>query len=93
MDAPADAVPTLLLEEGNASGFGGCNTFRGGYELDGDSISLGPLAATLMACEEPKLAAEAAYLPALEAADSWAFEGGDLVLSPGGDETLRLSAG
>ena len=45
-----------------------------------------------MACEEPKMAVEAAYLPALEAADAWAIEGGELVLSSGGDETLRFSA-
>ena len=92
VEAPADAVPMLTLEGGNASGFGGCNTFRGGYELDGDSIAIGPLAATLMACEEPKMAAEGAYLPALEAADAWAVEDGELVLSTGGEETLRFSA-
>ena len=71
VDAPGDSVPTLTLEEGIASGFGGCNSFTGGYELDDDSITIGPLAATLMACEDDKSAAEAAYVPALEAADSW----------------------
>lgn len=93
MDAPTDAVPTLTLEEGLASGFGGCNTFRGPYELDEESIAIGPLAGTLMACEEPKMAAESAYLPALEAAEEWAVEGGELVLSTDGKETLRFSAG
>jgi heat shock protein HslJ len=93
VDAPEDAMPTLTLEDGNASGFGGCNTFRGGYELEGKAITIGPLAGTLMACEEPKMAAESAYLPALEAAELWAVEGGELVLSSGGDETLRFSAG
>ena len=92
VDAPDDSVPTLTLEEGTASGFGGCNSFTGGYELDGDSITIGPLAATLMACEDDKSAAEAAYLPALEAADSWAIEDGELVLSTDGEETLRFEA-
>jgi heat shock protein HslJ len=92
VDAPDDAVPTLTLDDGSASGFGGCNTFNGGYELDGDSITIGPLAATLMACEDDKSAAEAVYMPALEAADAWAIEGGELVLSSGGEETLRFSA-
>jgi heat shock protein HslJ len=93
VEAPADAPPTLMLEEELASGFGGCNTFRGPYELDGDSISIGPLAGTLMACEEPKMTAEAAYLPALEAADSWAIEDGELVLSGDGNASLRFSGG
>jgi heat shock protein HslJ len=92
VDAPDDAVPTLTLADEGASGFGGCNTFNGGYELDGDAITIGPLAATLMACEDDKSAAEAAYLPALEAADAWAIEDGELVLSTGGEETLRFSA-
>ena len=55
-------------------------------------VSIGPLAATLMACEEDKSAAEAAYLPALEAVDAWAIEDGELVLSAGGEETLRFGA-
>ena len=91
VDVPEDAVPTLTLEEGNASGFGGCNTFSGGYELDGDSISIGPLAGTLMACELQKMAVEGAYMPALEAADAWSIDGDELVLSSGGEETLRFS--
>lgn len=93
VDVPEDAdPPTLLLEEGNASGFGGCNTFTGGYELDGDSISIGPLAGTLMACEVQKMAVEGAYMPALEAADAWSIDGDELVLSSGGEETLRFSS-
>ena len=93
VDVPEDAdPPTLLLEEGNASGFGGCNTFTGGYELDGDSISIGPLAGTLMACELQKMAVEGAYMPALEAADAWSIDGDELVLSSGGEETLRFSS-
>ena len=93
VDVPGDAdPPTLLLEEGNASGFGGCNTFTGGYELDGDSISIGPLAGTLMACELQKMAVEGAYMPALEAADAWSIDGDELVLSSGCEETLRFSS-
>ncbi len=92
VDVPDDAAPTLLLEEENASGFGGCNTFTGGYALDGDSISIGPLAGTLMACEEPKMAVEGAYIPALEAADAWSIAGDELVFSSGGEETLRFSS-
>ncbi|HXV95864.1 MAG TPA: META domain-containing protein [Gaiellaceae bacterium] len=93
VDAPEDAVPTLTLEEGLAGGFSGCNTYRGPYELDGDSISLGPLAGTLIGCPGPEADTEAAYLAALEDVDAWAVDGGELVLSTGGDEVLRFSAG
>jgi heat shock protein HslJ len=60
--------------------------------LDGESITIFPLAATLMACDDHKSAAGAAYLPALESADSWAIDGGELVLSSGGEESLRFGA-
>jgi heat shock protein HslJ len=93
VEAPPDAVPTLTLEEGTASGFAGCNRFTGGYELDGNSVAVGPLATTQMACEDAKTAVEAAYLPALEAVDAWAIEGGELVLSADGEETLRYEGG
>jgi heat shock protein HslJ len=93
VDTVEDAVPTLTLEDGNASGFAGCNQFTGGYEVDGDTISLGPLAATMMACPDDVTAVETAYLPALEAADAWAIDGGELVLSADGEETLRFTAG
>jgi heat shock protein HslJ len=90
-DVPDDAVPTLMLDDGTASGLGGCNNFTGPYEVDGDSLTIGPLAATMMACEEPKMTVEATYLQALEAADAWTIDGGELVLSSGGDETLRFT--
>jgi heat shock protein HslJ len=91
-DVPEDAVPTLMLDEGTASGSGGCNNYTGPYEVDGDSLTIGPLAATMMACEEPKQTVETTYLQALEAADAWSIDRGELVLSSNGDETLRFSS-
>ena len=60
--------------------------------MDGDSLTIGPLAGTMMACEEPKMTVETTYLAALDAADAWAIYGDELVLSSGGDETLRFSS-
>jgi putative lipoprotein len=91
-DVPDDALPTLMLDDGTASGAGGCNNYTGPYEVDGDSLSIGPIAGTMMACEEPKMTVETTYLQALEAADAWSIDGGELVLSSGGDETLRFSS-
>jgi heat shock protein HslJ len=93
VDAPDSAVPTLTLADGTASGFAGCNNYTGGYELDGDSIAFGPLASTRMACPNPEMATESAYLAALESVDSWAVADNELVLSAAGGEVLRFSAG
>ena len=40
----------LTTEENLAQGFSGCNRYSGAWELRDNSISLGPLAMTMMAC-------------------------------------------
>jgi heat shock protein HslJ len=57
------AQPTLELAQGLASGFAGCNTYRGPYFISGaNNLRFGDLATTLMACEPAGTAIEAAYL-------------------------------
>lgn len=69
---PAEAEwrePYLLLGvEGEArfAATAGCNTMIGSYTLEGDALSFGPVAATLMACPEPLDAFEAQLGAALE---------------------------
>ena len=71
-DSPVQAIgegrePHLRFspDESVVSGHAGCNRFSGGFELNGDEIRLGPLAATRMYCEDT-MAVEDAYLQALE---------------------------
>ena len=71
---------TLTLADGAASGSGGCNTFNGGYTVDGASISIGPLASTMKACEEDVMNQETAVFTGLESAASWSIEGDRLSL-------------
>jgi heat shock protein HslJ len=40
--------------DGQLSGFGGCNRVFGPCEVDGESIRIGPVASTRMACAEPE---------------------------------------
>lgn len=76
--------PTLeLTADGEVQGDTGCNTFNGGYELDGATLVFGPLATTRMACEEPGGAQEEQVLSVLEA--------GPLEVTIDG-ATLRLTA-
>ncbi len=74
-------APTLDLTETDVSGTGGCNTFSGTYTTDGDTISFGPLASTMMACEPPIMEQEAVYFAALDGATTYTVDAGTLTIS------------
>jgi heat shock protein HslJ len=78
---------TLEFADARVSGDGGCNTFDGGYRVQGvDRIHIGPLAATLRACADPALNdQETRYLAALQLAVRYRVTGRSLTLyRPGG---------
>jgi heat shock protein HslJ len=61
--------------DGRVVGSGGCNRFSGEYTLEGDSLAIGPVASTRMACFEPEGVGEqeSAYFAALARVASWTF--------------------
>ena len=77
---PDGVVVTLLLEDGEAGGNGGCNSYFADYELDGTSLAFGPVGSTMMLCEGAASEVEAAYFANLTAVATWANTGGSLVL-------------
>ena len=77
----ADGVtPTMLLEDGAASGSAGCNQWFATYTLDGDSLSFAAPGTTLMLCPEPAASVETAFLADLALVDAWAIDGTTLTL-------------
>ena len=94
MGAPtATSSPTLVFEDGNAGGNASCNQYGGSYDLDGSSISFGPLVSTQMFCGDPGVMdQEMAYLAAMESVDAWAIDDGALTLSSNGDPVLKYEA-
>jgi heat shock protein HslJ len=75
--------PTLsFTDDGSLSVDTGCNTAVTDWELDGDEITLGPMAATLRACGDPPgvMDQEAAMLAALDAASRVEVTPGSLTL-------------
>jgi heat shock protein HslJ len=91
-DAPDDARATLRLEAGQAGGTAACNLYGGTYELGDDgTVSIHVQGMTEMACDEPVMALEAAFVDALGHVSSYRFETEDLVLE-GGGPALRFSA-
>ncbi len=78
---PEDVTATLLLQDGQASGSGGCNAFSGPYTLDGTALSFGNVHSTLRFCEGPGGTVETFYFADLPAVASWAIDGHSLTLS------------
>jgi heat shock protein HslJ len=78
-------------------GSSGCNHFSASYTVDGDSLAVGPLSSTAMACASPELQTqETEFLAALTASNRWSMNGADLELAStsglGSDTTMRLTA-
>ncbi|MEA2024097.1 MAG: META domain-containing protein [Actinomycetota bacterium] len=87
------SAPTLIFKDGNAGGNASCNQYGGSYELDGSSITFGPLISTEMFCGEPGVMdQEAAYLAALQSVDAWTTDGETLTLSSNGSPVLKYAA-
>ena len=85
MTAPLEGTTiTASFADGQVSGIASCNNYFGAYEVDGDTITFGPVGTTLMACEPAFSDQEFAYLASLDAADTYAVDGDTMTLSSGG---------
>ena len=76
-----DAPPTLAFaEDGRVHGFGGVNRLAGGYAVEGDLVTIGPLAMTRMAGPAEQMDQEHRFAAALEGPLSFALAGDALTL-------------
>ena len=83
-------APSATFADGQVTGSTGCNRFGASYTLDGDTLELGEMAMTSMACPPPADAVEREYTAALESVGGWRTEGDELVLLDGDEnEVLR----
>lgn len=82
---------TLSITGSQVGGIAACNHYGGEITMAGDGLHLENLAQTEMACEEPAMAAEAAYLGALGRVRELSRDGDQLVARGEGVE-LRFSA-
>src|SRR5262245_16735738 len=70
----------LSPEAKTLQGSGGCNAMRGVYQLDGARLRFTQIATTRMACPDPYMGQESAFLKVLEATDSFKLSGDKLEL-------------
>ncbi|MEJ2447484.1 MAG: META domain-containing protein [Anaerolineales bacterium] len=79
--------PSLVFEGDELSGNASCNIYRGSYQVQGETLSLGPLARTEMYCQDPAgvMDQEDRYLEMLAAVDSFTLAGSSLTITGGGN--------
>jgi heat shock protein HslJ len=76
--------PGLTFDESRSvAGSTGCNNFMGSCGLDGPELELGPLATTMMMCQEAAMTQERRILNALTNARRWSIDEDRLTLWDG----------
>ncbi len=84
-----------LREDGTLGGSDGCNRYMSGFTLEGDRLTIGPIATTRMACRGPAGVGEqaAAFAAALGTVTGYRIEGDELTLINGeGTPAARFQA-
>jgi len=82
--ADTEITATFNSAEEKVEGSAGCNNYFSGYELKGSELSiLGPIGATMMACGDQIDEQERQYLTALESAENYKIEDGELRMTCG----------
>ena len=75
-------ITALFGDDGSLSGSAGCNNYTAAYEVDGETMSIGPAGVTRMMCAKPEgiMEQESAYLAALESVAAYQIKGNKLEL-------------
>jgi len=73
-------LTATFTPDGQVSGSSGCNTYTGTYKLDGTKVTIGPLASTMMACDQALMDQEAQFLTALQTPSTVETSGANVTL-------------
>ena len=83
---------TLTFENDGVAGSSACNSYFGGYTIDGADISFTDMGSTMMACEPQVMDSEQMYLDAMSKVDSFTATDDTLTLSGDGVELVFVVA-
>jgi heat shock protein HslJ len=82
-------ISAQFTPDSKVSGSAGCNQYLGKYTVSGSSITFeSPIAATMMACPQPVMDQESAYLKMLGEAKTYTVKGDQLTLTGANNTTL-----
>jgi heat shock protein HslJ len=87
------AVLSITFDDGRVAVSGGCNTMSGDVTFDGDTMTVGPMMMTQMACEQPLMDQDSAVQAFLAGGTTVAVDGDTITLTgtfDGADATIVL---
>lgn len=95
-DAPIPALPaapiTLTFAPTGVTGNAGCNTFGGSFEYNASVLAFRDIASTLIACDQPVMDQEVAFMTAINTASTFQLVNGQLQLAyEGGVLTFNMA--
>ena len=85
-------ITAIFAEDGSLSGSAGCNNYITSYTVDGNNLTIGMVAATMMFCAEPEgvMEQKSAYLAALGTVATYSIREGMLELRTADDALAAL---
>jgi heat shock protein HslJ len=89
---PADSTASITIaDDGTVAVDGGCNTGSGEVEITETTLTFGPIAATLQACDDETADLEASVFAVLQGEVTYEIDGDTLSLRSGtGDDEIGL---
>jgi heat shock protein HslJ len=88
-----EAPPSATFEDGTVSGSTGCNAFTATYTARGESLDLGEVVSTRVACVAPRDETERTFVAALELVAAWRMDESALaLLDANGRQLLRFTS-
>lgn len=94
MTIPENMEVSLALDtlESKVSGQSACNRYFGSYQQEGEALSFGKLASTMMACPEDQMKMEQQFLSSMEAVGSFRWNKNKLELLDAEDQSVLITA-
>ena len=85
-------IRPVFSPDGSVSGSSGCNTYNGRYSVSGDNLTISGVSTTQLACDQPIMDQEFAYVNALQSAAFWSLEQEFTIINSGNVAVLSYIA-
>jgi heat shock protein HslJ/uncharacterized protein affecting Mg2+/Co2+ transport len=85
-------ITAVFNPDGSVSGSSGCNTYNGRYSVSGDNLTISGVSTTQIACDQPVMDQESAYIAALQSAAFWSLEQEFTIINSGNVAVLSYIA-